>query len=288
MVFKLYSDVKPFYQDVYDVLMRHEAQNLVPLGNVIMGNEGGDKAGWRDPVNWFMAAVSDGMGVRLTAVMTPPYHLTLYATDNQFDGDVLALLVEGIIGTGFSIHGVMTENVLAEGFAKTYAAAKGIKHRIHKSQRIYELSRVNPNIPSVGALRLAQESDMAFLPYWDAGFHTDCFGSAPPIQDHAGDSRLAISSGKLYILEDRGTPVSMAKMSREMRTVCGVGNVYTPPYFRGRGYASSCVAAISRLILERGFAKCVLYTDLANLISNGIYQRIGYKPVCDSLDIVFE
>lgn len=30
-------------------MMRHEAQNLIPLGNVIIGNEGKDKAGWRDP-----------------------------------------------------------------------------------------------------------------------------------------------------------------------------------------------------------------------------------------------
>jgi predicted GNAT family acetyltransferase len=80
----------------------------------------------------------------------------------------------------------------------------------------------------------------------------------------------------------------MVNKNREMRSVCGVSGVYTPPYFRGKGYASSCVAALSRLILERGFTKCVLYTDLANPTSNSIYQKIGYKPVCDSLEIKFE
>ena len=96
MKFKRYDEVKAFYNDVYGVLMRHEAQNLIPLGNVILGNEGKNKAGWRDPANWFMAAVSDGQGVHLTAVMTPPHNMTLYATDNRIDNEALSCLVNGL------------------------------------------------------------------------------------------------------------------------------------------------------------------------------------------------
>ncbi|MCL1787889.1 MAG: hypothetical protein FWG38_07855, partial [Defluviitaleaceae bacterium] len=70
MTFKEYNDVHEFYHAVYDVLMRDEAQNLIPLGNVIIGNEGKDKTGWRDPASWYMATVSDESGVRLTAIMT--------------------------------------------------------------------------------------------------------------------------------------------------------------------------------------------------------------------------
>jgi hypothetical protein len=31
MRFILYNDVKIFYNDTYDILMRHEAQNVIPL-----------------------------------------------------------------------------------------------------------------------------------------------------------------------------------------------------------------------------------------------------------------
>jgi len=55
MEFKKYEDVKIFYKDTYEILMRHEAQNLIPLGNIIIGNAGEDTAGWRNPANWFMA-----------------------------------------------------------------------------------------------------------------------------------------------------------------------------------------------------------------------------------------
>ncbi|MCL2703501.1 MAG: GNAT family N-acetyltransferase [Defluviitaleaceae bacterium] len=286
MRFKQYSDVKVFYKDTYDILMRHEALNLIPLGNIIIGNEGKDKMGWRDPVNWFMATVTDDSGLRLTAVMTPPHNLTLYATDNVIDDAALACLIDGM--QGVACAGVMSEKSLAERFAQMYSAANNAECKIECNLRIYELVRVNPEIPAVGTLRLARESDMSFLPYWAEGFMYDCFGDPLIVKNVAEDYRYHISNNRLYILEDNGTPVSMAKASREMQNVCGVGLVYTPPYFRGKGYASSCVAGASRKILGRGFTKCVLYTDLANPTSNSIYQKIGYNPICDSIEIKFE
>ncbi|MCL2573235.1 MAG: GNAT family N-acetyltransferase [Defluviitaleaceae bacterium] len=100
--------------------------------------------------------------------------------------------------------------------------------------------------------------------------------------------RPHITGGDLYILEVDGIAVSMAKITRQSQNVAGIGYVYTPPYLRGKGYASSVTAQISELCLDAGKKSCVLYTDLANPTSNSIYQRIGYVPICDSLDIKFE
>jgi len=79
----------------------------------------------------------------------------------------------------------------------------------------------------------------------------------------------------------------MAGYTREMQTAIGVAFVYTPPYYREKGYATSCVAQISQLALDKGYARCVLYTDLANSTSNSIYKKIGYSPICDSLMLKF-
>lgn len=43
MEFKKYSCVKEFYNDTYEILMRHEAQNMILLGNLIIGVEGKTK-----------------------------------------------------------------------------------------------------------------------------------------------------------------------------------------------------------------------------------------------------
>ena len=57
---------------------------------------------------------------------------------------------------------------------------------------------------------------------------------------------------------------------------------YCPAQFRNRGYATALVAAVTQLQLDRGKRFCALYTDLANPVSNSIYQKIGYSPLCDS------
>jgi hypothetical protein len=44
---------------------------------------------------------------------------------------------------------------------------------------------------------------------------------------------------------------------------------------------------LSQHALDQGARFCCLYTDLANPASNAIYQRIGYEPVCDAIDIEF-
>jgi hypothetical protein len=281
MEFKLYTDVKEFYKDTYSILMKHEAQNVIPLGNIIIGNKGEDKEGWRDPANWFMATVSDTSGILLTAVMTPPHHLTLYATGNVNNAAAIECLINGAFDADVSFPSVMAEKSLVHLFAQKYSYEQGLGYRVDTSQRIYELTEVNPEVQR-GTVRLARESDLAFLPYWTAGFMSDSFDELMTIPNDVEAQRNIIAKKRRYIMEVNGTPVTMAGIVRELVTVCTVAAVYTPPYFRNKGYATACVAAVSQIGLDRGFKKCVLYTDLANPVSNSIYMKIGYVPVCDS------
>lgn len=246
------------------------------------------KTDWRDPVNWFMATISDAKGIQLTAIMTPPHNITLYATDNIINPEAVNCLIDQLKDR--EIPGVMTEKTLGAYFAKEYTLRKGMTFTTTMSQRIYELTAVNPDIQKVGNVRLLNEKDMHFFPYWAEAFHAaGSYGKTEMYIPQDADPYLyRIASNKLYILEDNGIPVFMAGYTREMQTAIGVAFVYTPPYLRSKGYATSIVAQISQLALDKGFTKCVLYTDLANPISNSIYQKIGYKPICDSLQIKFE
>jgi uncharacterized protein len=289
MQFRLYADVHEFYKDTYEVLMRHEAQNMIPLGNLIIGHEGVDKTDWRDPVHWLMATVSDARGIQLTALMTPPHNITLYATDNIIHPEAVDCLIDGLKDR--DLPGVITEKALAEHFARAYTQPEGITFHTTMNQRIYELTAVNPDIRQVGNVRLLDEKDMPFFPYWAEAFNAaGSYGktemSIP--QEDATPYLYRIASKKLYILEDNGIPVAMAGFTRVMQTAIGVAFVYTPPYERKKGYATSIVAQISQLALDKGFTRCVLYTDLANPTSNSIYQKIGYTPVCDSLQLRFK
>jgi predicted GNAT family acetyltransferase len=66
-----------------------------------------------------------------------------------------------------------------------------------------------------------------------------------------------------------------------------VGPVYTPPEARGRGYAAGATAAASQSALDAGTREVVLYTDLANPVSNALYERLGYRPVEDRVVLTF-
>jgi RimJ/RimL family protein N-acetyltransferase len=288
MQFKLYTDVHEFYNDTYDVLMRHEAQNMLLLGNIIIGHEGKDKTDWRDPANWLMATVSDERGIQLTALMTPPHNITLYATDNIVNPEAVSCLSDGL--KDYDIPGVITEKALAECFAGEYTARKGLTFRTAMRQRLYELKEVNPEVKQFGTVRLLDERDMFYFPYWVEAFNAaETYGKTEMSIPQDGDVyRYHLSTKKRYVLEVDGQPVCMAGYTRELQNAIGVAFVYTPPYYCRRGYATSCVAQISQMALDKGYKKCVLYTDLANPTSNSIYQKIGYKPICDSLMLKFE
>ena len=235
-----------------------------------------------------MATVSNTEGIQLTAIMTPPHNITLYATDNAIDSEALKCLMNELRAT--EIPGVMTEKSLAVAFAEEYTSPKRMTYVTAMNQCIYELNAVNPNIQKAGNVRLLEEEDMHFFPYWLEAFNAaKNYGATKmSIPNRMEAYQNHISSKKLYILEDNGQPVSMAGFTRIMQTAIGVAYVYTPPCYRGRGYATSIVAQISQIALAKGFDKCVLYTDLANPTSNSIYKNIGYVPVCESLMLKFE
>ena len=79
----------------------------------------------------------------------------------------------------------------------------------------------------------------------------------------------------------------MAAVIARSPTGARIGAVYTPASLRGRGYAAGVVAEVSRRALAGGRRFCSLYTDLANPTSNALYQRLGYTPVVDALDVEF-
>jgi len=60
-----------------------------------------------------------------------------------------------------------------------------------------------------------------------------------------------------------------------------VFGVYTRPEQRRNGYAAGITWAITQEAMAKGAERVVLHTDLSNPTSNTVYQRLGYRPVCD-------
>ena len=80
---------------------------------------------------------------------------------------------------------------------------------------------------------------------------------------------------------------SFVTMSGNTPNGVQISSVYTPPEFRGNGYASNAVAAASRGALAAGAAFCVLFADPEPAQPARIYRSIGYRPIREHLVIVF-
>jgi predicted GNAT family acetyltransferase len=169
----------------------------------------------------------------------------------------------------------------AELFAQSWKRLHGREPRLKVRQRLYSLTQLTPVVGARGQLVPAGAEDIDLLSQWQGAFNREAMGET---DDPELRGRLAqrLEDCEMYLWID-GEARSMAAVARPTRHGVAINSVYTPPEWRGRGYATACVAALSQRLLDGGKHFCVLYTDLANPTSNAIYVRIGYHPVSDSL-----
>jgi uncharacterized protein len=219
------------------------------------------------------------------AMMTPPHRLVLSRMEHPRASSAIA---QDLLAAGMFPPGVHAPVPLSEQFARVWQELAGQPSEEVIRQRIYRLKRVRPVRSVPGCLRRATKADGPVLIPWLHAFHAEAFGGhAPPIDaEQLVDRRLEGSTDGLYLWDHEG-PRALAGFTGPTPHGIRVGPVYTPPEHRNRGYASGCVAALSRLLLDRGYRFCFLYTDLANPTSNRIYQRIGYEAVCEVAEFRF-
>ncbi|MFB8208572.1 GNAT family N-acetyltransferase [Streptomyces sp. NPDC056010] len=154
-------------------------------------------------------------------------------------------------------------------------------HRVDEERRLYRLDGLVPPCPAPpGRARSARPGDRALLVRWHRGFAAD-LGRPDTEAEAAVDRRL--SGDGLTLWEDGGAPVSMAVVSPRVAGAVRVVAVYTPPEHRGRGYAAAVTAQVARTALDGGAEHVLLFADPANPTSNGVYWRIGFRPVADRL-----
>jgi predicted GNAT family acetyltransferase len=233
----------------------------------------------------YFAVVVDASKVVAAAMMTPPHQLVLSRTEHP---RVLGLIAQDLLAPMITLPGIHGPVPVSEQFAEMWQKLTGQRYKEIRASRIYRLEHVRPAAGAPGRLRRATDADRSMLISWIQAFSPEAFGTHPPPIDPEGlvDRRLQGSTEGLYLWDDGG-PRALAGFTGPTPHGIRVGPVYTPPEYRTRGYASACVAALSQLLLDRGYRFCVLYTDLANPTSNRIYQKIGYEPVCEVTEYCF-
>jgi predicted GNAT family acetyltransferase len=276
-----YPDAADFLSHTVQYLTRDEARYglIMGLARILVNNP--HAYGKYDP--WF-CSIGTETELQAIAMRTPPRNVLLA----QFSGNTKAVaecLVDAVSRVAAVIPGVAGDKELADIFTRRWCAAYGVAIQHTTSQRIYRLVRVNDVSLSQGRSRPASMADKGVVGKWARAFGKEAGGGARNIPEK--DITPVIEHGWVFLWED-GQPVAMVMKNRPTDKGMAVSYVYTPPEFRCRGYATSCVAELCRHILQSGYQFCTLYTDLANPTSNSIYMKIGFKPVGDSVQHTFE
>ena len=276
MEFRRYLSVEEFSSDVLGPLLKNEAENNLLISMLTESKSKGS-------ADWLMAAIVDDGSVALAALCTKPFNLLLYEPENCREGAV-ELLAFGIRRIGFDLPGVLAERGLANRFSEAYRAdGSGRRHMTMIVMRLDKLADYK-NAP--GGFRVLDERDMFFVPFWEHAFGSDCRVYEFPLPEIVERVRTRLGKGTHFIWED-GPPVSQAVHGRNTPNGAIINMVYTPPHYRGRGYATSVVGELSRSLLAKGKAFCALYVDADNPISRKVYQKLGYYDVCAFDEIRF-
>ncbi len=292
MQYQQLNSPEEFYRQAEGYLLRQEATNNLLLGLTINLIRQPHAYGGEPPYFGIVWDDTDVDAPRIvgTALRTPPRALILSHIEHR---DAVRLIAQKAYEQFQTLPAVTGGREDSRQFAERWALISGQRARPGMFERIYCLERLIPvtNVP--GQVRQAGEADRQLLRQWMRGFHADAFYNQAPPSDQEVEgwinNRISAEVGGMYFWEDKnGSPVSMAGYTGFTPNGVRIGPVYTPVEYRGKGYGSAVTAAVTRKQLDAGRRFCYLFTDLSNPTSNKIYQNIGYEPICDIDEYLFE
>lgn len=221
------------------------------------------------PLFAWVEAGEDGE-VSAAALRTPPRRLLA----STMSADSADALIPRLLELDPGLPGVNGPEPAATHLADAWRQYTGGTVEPGMSQGVYTLSHVEePREQPGGHARLAVRDDRGLLVEWHCAFHSEVGERGADIESHV-DRRLA--DAELLVWDDERV-VSMVGAFPPVSRVVRLGPVYTPSDLRRHGYATALVAETSRRALATDAESCMLYTDLANPISNSIYQAVGYR-----------
>jgi RimJ/RimL family protein N-acetyltransferase len=234
---------------------------------------------------------------RIRAILKPRVEYTAYAL-GQLEPAMFRqahwYLAKGETGQGFVVHsaGGLGEATLTMGDAAAVQAIlslhPGPAHTYATSQpehldvlgRFYHVAHQQPMVrmavgredfqPARGETRRLIGKDIRTI--------NRLYSSEGGLSFYSGDQ---IDAGIYYgVFEDEKlVSVAGTHVVSPQEGVAVVGNVFTHPRYRGRGYAERATSATTKHLLHR-CPNVVLTVDPKNTPATRAYQRLGYREVC--------
>jgi uncharacterized protein len=267
-----YTDPQLFLDHSREWLLQSELKNSSMLAVVRLLIKGDHP--FAPP--YYLATVETEAGIVGCAVRTPPDSLLLAGVPLE----AIPLLVTDIETVYEQLPSVTGMENEAQAFAKRWQPHRGNSATINH-WCWYALEQViTPSNPASGNLRLADPSDLELVRAWAPRFASE----TNTLIDVVGFFERRVRTCSLYIWLDQA-PCSLVAVSAVTPNSVRISGVYTAPEHRRKGYASTAVASVSQLMLDAGHQFCVLFADGSDPNANSMYQKIGYAPIFNNVNI---
>ncbi|MFI9614520.1 GNAT family N-acetyltransferase [Streptomyces sp. NPDC052023] len=277
----LTEELDTFLAHAGPFLRSRPAQHTVPLTVTdTLRRRGRRVFGEEPPLFGFLERAG---AVRAVCFRTPPrgVHLT---TLTPGEADALAAR---LAARKERLPGVIGDRDSAAAFAASWQRHTGATPALHQRRLLYRLGTLTvPEPLPPGRARVADASDRGQLARWYVEFSEEIGDGPAQDPDAWAGARIAHGGATLWETPD-GIPVAMAGVTPEIAGQVRVAPVYTPARLRRRGYAGAVTAEVSRAARAAG-AQVVLFTNLADPTTNKLYRRLGYRPVAESAEYLFD
>ena len=274
---ELYENINEYVDLAFPFLLKNESENILVFSilNALKINQNvfGD-------LKPSLILVKKNDDIKLVSLRTPPYNQLISFTEDLNSIDVL---IENLLKSEEDLPGISGFKEGVARFIKLYCKKKNLFPELVRNERAYRLIRVAEDTIGDKIFIIGNKSYQSLILEWakemilEAGLMTE----ADQMDRTLNQIKTDITDEKIFLLLDKNKPVSMARKAGKTPSGNLINLVYTPPHLRGRGYATECVAKLSKRLLDEGNKFCFLFTDLANPTSNSIYQKIGYRLIID-------
>jgi predicted GNAT family acetyltransferase len=223
---------------------------------------------------WFFCITDEAQDIVGAGIQTPPQPLVITEMPNS----AVCLLVEYLKQQQIEIIGLRGPIGPARLFTALWQGEHEDPLDPVVELKLYSLDQVTHEPRTTGKLIQAGTDDLDLVHSWVGAFSEEV--SLPA----GGPSKERIASrveqGEYFFWEVDGVfTCVLAKNAKPQHGVSHIGPVYTPPKYRGFGYATDASAILSQFILNEGARYSSLFADLHNPHTNKIYQMIGYEEV---------
>lgn len=232
----------------------------------------------------FYAWAEDNGGAIMGALRWPP---PLPATVTAMPVAVAEALAAELADRDMAVPGINGSPAAAAAFAERWQELTGKRIGQVRELTIGRVTHVKLSEWPDGRMRRATQAEAPVLAGWIATVFAQV-GLPSPEATARQQIDEQLSGGRLYVWEDGGQMVAVTGHSAPVASVALVHGGFTSPDHRTSWYGTAVAAGVSKHLLANDCSACISITDKANRHAAAVLRMIGYEPVAELRDYLFE